>query len=220
MADEQTMNSIPRSTPTGTVGGEAAAVAVGSAAAVAAIVGLAGVLPQLLAQISVIVVGVALVATQGTAPTAAVAGLSAEERREMARLPVSGGVTIESVGGMMAAILGLLSLLGVAGPTLLAIGVIIIGAVEIASGRAIGRVTQAIIEASDASARVKSLARESAGGSAGAVLFIGMGGVVLGILALVVTPASTPLVLAAALALGLGALLEAGARTQQASAIA
>lgn len=219
MADEQTMRTIPRSAPAGGVGGEAAAVAVGSAAAVVAIVGLAGVLPQLLAEISVIVVGVALIAAQGTAATRYGAGLSAEERREMASLPVSGGITTEFVGGMVAAVLGLLSLLGVAGPTLLAIGVILLGAVEIASGRAIGRITQTMIEASDASPRVKSLARESAGGSVGAVMFIGMGGVALGILALVLTSASQPLILAAALALGLGALVEASARTEQASAI-
>lgn len=219
MADEQTMKTIPRSAPTGGVGGEAAAVAIGSAAAVVAIVGLAGVLPQLLAQIGVIVVGLALVAAQGNAATRHGAGLTAEERRQIAELPVTGGITTEFVGGMVASVLGLLSLLGVAAPSLLAIGVIILGAVEIAGGQAIGRITQTMIEASDASPRVKALARESAGGSVGAVMFIGMGGVALGILALVITSASLPLVLAATLALGLGALLEASSRTEHASAI-
>ncbi|HKI56677.1 MAG TPA: hypothetical protein VKB31_05945 [Trueperaceae bacterium] len=218
MADEQTMKSIPRSAPTGGVGGEAAAATVGSAGAVVAIIGLAGVLPHLLAQIGVIVVGAALIAAQGTAVSRYGAGLSADERRQLGALPVSGGVTTEFVGGLTAALLGLLALLGVAGPSLLAIGVIILGAVEIASGRSIGRISQIMIEASDASPRVKTLARESAGGSLGAVLFIGMGGVALGILALVVTSASLPLVLVATLALGLGALLDAAARAEHASA--
>lgn len=217
MADEQTMRSMPRSTPTPGIGNEAAAT-VGAAGAVLAIVGLAGVLPQLLAQIGVILVGASFVAAQGSASGRFAGTLTREEQAQLRTLPVGGGVTGEFVGGMTAAVLGLLSLLGVAQPTLLAIAVILLGAVEIGSGRSVGRLTAMMIEASGADARVKAVAREAAGASLGAVLFIGMGAVALGILALVIAPTSLSLVLAATLALGLGTLLAASTRAEHATA--
>lgn len=216
MADEQTMRTLPRSTPTPGIGNEAVAT-VGAAGAVLAIVGLAGVLPQLLAQIGVILVGASFVAAQGSAAGRYAGSLSREERDQLRTLPIGGAVTSEFVGGMTAAVLGLLSLLGVAQTPLLAIAVILLGAVEIASGRNLGRMNALAIEASDVEERVKLVARESASASLGAVLFIGMGGLALGILGIVITQASLPLVLAAILALGLGTLLASATRAEHAT---
>lgn len=213
MADEQAMTrNIERSATPG-IGAEAAAT-IGAAGAILAIVGLAGVLPQILADIGVILVGASYVTAQGSAAQRYELSLSAEERSQLHRLPLGGAVTGEFVGGMAAATLGLLSLLGVAQIPLLAIAVILLGAVEISSGRSLGRVTGMMIESADVEPRVKAVAREASGASLGAVFLIGMGGVALGILALVVTTSTLPLVLAATLALGLGTLLEAASRSE------
>ncbi|MEJ2665574.1 MAG: hypothetical protein P8Z81_00475 [Deinococcales bacterium] len=217
MADEQTMASVSRTTSMPGIGNEAVAT-VGSAGAVLAIVGLAGVLPHLLAQIGVIVVGASFVAVQGSAAARYGAALPREERSQLHALPIGGAVTSEFVGGMTAALLGLLSLLGVAPLMLLAIAVILLGAVEIATSRSTGRVTHMLIEAADVSPRVKVLALESAGASLGAVLFIGIGAVALGILAIVLSTSTLPLVLAATLALGLGILIETATRSEHAMA--
>jgi hypothetical protein len=191
------------------IGSEAVAT-VGSAGAVPAIVGLAGALPHLLAQVGVIVVGASFVAVQGSAAARYGAALSREERSQLHALPTGAAVTSEFVGGMTAALLGLLSLLGVAPLLLLAIAVILLGAVEIATGRSIGRITHMLIEAADVSPRVKALALESAGASPGAVLLIGMGAVALGMLAIVLSTST--------LALGLGILIETATRSEHATA--
>lgn len=217
MADEQTMTPVTRSTPAPGIGSEAVAT-VGSAAAVLAIVGLAGVLPQLLAQIGVIVVGASFVAAQGSAAARYGAALSREERAQLHALPIDGAVTTEFIGGVTAALLGLLSLLGVASVGLLAVAVIVLGAVAIMSSRSIGRVTRMLIEAADVNPRVKVLALESAGASTGAVLFIGMGAVALGILAIVLSTSTLQLVLVATLALGLGVLLATASRSEHVTA--
>lgn len=212
MADEHTMGTIPRETAMPGIGQEAVAT-VGAAGAVLAIVGLAGVLPQLLAEVGVILVGASFVASQGSAARY-LAALTGEERAQLRALPSGGAVTGEFVGGLSAALLGLLSLLGVAQPTLLAVAVILLGAVEIASGRSMGRVHGMMIEMANASPRVKAVARESAGASLGSVTFVGMGGVALGILALVIGSASLALVLVAVLALGLGTLFATATRAE------
>ncbi|MEJ2292562.1 MAG: hypothetical protein P8Y05_12725 [Deinococcales bacterium] len=213
MADEQAMTRSIQRSATPRIGNEAVAT-VGAAGSVVAIVGLAGVLPQLLAEIAVILVGAAYVAAQGSAVARFQLSLSEEERRQLHRLPVGGAVTGEFVGGMAAALLGLLALLNVAQMPLLAIAVILLGAVQIASGRSLNRISALMIETSDADPRVKAVAREAAGASLGAVLLIGMGAVTLGILALVLHVATLSLVLAAGIALGLGTLFEAASRSE------
>jgi hypothetical protein len=217
MADEQAMTRDIQRSATPRIGNEAVAT-VGAAGSVVAIVGLAGVMPLLLAEIAVILVGAAYVAAQGSAVARYQLSLSEEERKQLHALPVGGAVTSEFVGGLAAAMLGLLALLNVAQMPLLAIAVILLGAVQIASGRSLNRLSAMVIEASDADPRVKAVAREAAGSSMGAVLLIGMGAVTLGILALVLHVATLSLVLAAGIALGLGTLFEAASRSEHAPA--
>lgn len=212
MADERTpitTNMQRRAVPD--VGTEAAA-AIGAAAAVLGILGLAGVLPMILAEVAVILVGASYVGAQGTGAARYEPALSESERLQLRTLPLTGAVGGEFVGGVAAALLGLLALLGVASGPVLAIAVILLGAVAIMNGRSHERVTAFMIETSDASPRVKAIAREASSTSMGALLLVGMGAVALGILALVITSSTVPLVLVASLALGFGILLESANR--------
>lgn len=197
------------------LGGEATLV-VGAAAAVLSILGLAGLLPSILAEVAVILVGAAFLAGTGGASGRAGGLLTQDEREQLRALPIGGAVTTEFVGGLAAAVLGLLALLGVASATLVAVSVIMLGAVAILSSRTRERMAALAIEASAASAHVKALAREASAGSMGAGLLVGMGAITLGILALVTFPA-TSLVLVATLALGVAVLLGTGARGARAS---
>lgn len=217
MADEHAMTtSLHRAAVPG-IGAEVSAT-IGAAGAILAIVGLAGILPQLLADVGVILVGAAHVTGQGSAAGRYELALTSQERQQLRGLPLGGSVTGEFVGGMAAALLGLLSLLGIAQTPLLAIAVILLGAVEISSGRSLARLTTMMIEAANVEPRVKAVAREASGASMGAVFLIGMGGVALGILAIVITPSTLSLVLAGTLALGLGTLLEAASRSEHLAA--
>ncbi|MEJ2668513.1 MAG: hypothetical protein P8Z81_15690 [Deinococcales bacterium] len=190
-----------------------AAIAVGAAAAVLGILGLAGVLPAVLAEVAVVLVGASFIAAQGNAAGRYEPALSTAERQQLRALPLAGDVTSEFVGGLAGALMGLLALLGVASTSLLAIAIIVLGAVAIMSGRSHDRVAAMLIETTDASPRVKAIAREAAGASTGALLLIGMGAVALGILALVITTNGLSLVLVASLGLGFGVLLEAASRS-------
>lgn len=217
MADEQVpISSMRRDTVTG-IGTEAVA-AVGAAAAVLGILGLAGVLPAVLAEVAVVLVGASFIAAHGNAAGRYEPALTPAERQELHTLPLAGGVTTEFVGGLAGAVMGLLALLGVASTPLLAIAVIVLGAVAIMSGRSHDRMSALVIETADVSPRVKTIAREASSASLGALMLIGMGAAALGILALVITTNALSLVLVASLGLGFGILLEAATRSARTAA--
>ncbi len=145
-----------------------------------AIVGLAGVFPSTMAAIATIVLGAAILLEGGSYGASQVVRTGTTEM-QTAR---SGGISADLLGGIAGIVLGILALLGVDALTLLSVALLVFGA--------------SFLLSSFSAAEVNPMA------SGGGVL-IGLGAVVLGILA-VVGQASLTLVLVGLLALGVHAL--------------
>ena len=163
--------------PTPAVPVAAAGPAVGSLAGLAgvvlAVLGLVGMLPEFMAAIAAICVGVALISEGGA--------IQAQFARVIGR--GGGGMSTGTLGGGAGIVLGVLALLGLAAPTLLAVSVIVFGAAMLVSSAAAARLHEASAAAGF----------ESHGG---AHTLVGLSAVVLGILALLaVGGAGAPLTL-------------------------
>ncbi|HLH47970.1 MAG TPA: hypothetical protein VKV96_01405, partial [Roseiarcus sp.] len=106
--------------------GEAAG---GVAVVVLAILGLANVAPLTLVSVAVIVVGAALL-MQAAAQSAEFARMvTATDTGEFTVADLAGGVTVEYLTGSAGIVLGILALLGIASVTLVAVALIVFGAV-------------------------------------------------------------------------------------------
>ncbi len=156
--------------------------AIGAIAAIAlAIVGLAGVFSNTMAAIATIVIGASILSEAGAFGAtywnrAGVTGVTSSES--------SGGMGADMLGGVAGIVLGILALLGVAQGTLLSVAVLVFGATFLLSSVANSNV--------------------NAFNSGGQVL-VGLGGIVLGILAVIGLDPMT-LVLVGLLSLGVAAL--------------
>ena len=171
---------------------------------VLAILGLAGVLPLYMMSVSCLVLGAALL-FEGATVAARLRRLLqdlAEERSE--RVEVSGGIAAEAIAGICGIVLGILALLMPAQITLVSIAAIVFGAgMVFGAARPLQRmhyyqgssVPQAMIESA-----TRDLARVSSGGQ----LMVGVGAVVLGVLALL---GMSPLTLNLVAMLGVGGAL-------------
>jgi hypothetical protein len=164
--------------------------AVGAIATMAlAIIGLAGILSPSMAAIATIVLGASLVIEGGSfgAAQASAAAGTEFEARD---------TSAAFLGGVAGIVLGILALLGLAQMTLLAVAIIALGASFLLSGFGQG---------------------SAFGAGAGGHALVGLGAVVLGILA-VVGLSPLVLILAALLALGAGALFSGSAQGTRAVA--
>lgn len=162
-------------------------------------------MPVSLASVAAIAAGAGLIAAGGAiaAQYERVLGAAGNETNAV-RHGMAGGLGMETVAGAAAIMLGILSLLGMNSMTLLAVVAIAIGA--------------GLLMASGSMARLESLIRWEYGrtsgarttdaiyASAGSEVIVGLGSVVLGILALVGIDPIT-LVLAAILSIGASLLL-------------
>lgn len=159
----------------------------GIGAIVLGILGLAGIVSQTLAAIGVIVVGAALLA-EGTSILSKYSKLSEASDASgswTGQSELGGGVSLEFIGGMGVVVLGILALLSIAPMTLLAIGVIAYGATLILSAGTMSRLNSMEALRYNTAASHQTLARDAVMGSTAIQMLVGVGGVVLGILALV-----------------------------------
>jgi hypothetical protein len=178
----------------------------GIAAIILAILGLLGLVDETLASIGVIVLGAAML-FEGTAILSRYSRLT---RYAGGGSELTGGVTLEFIGGLSVLVLGVLALLTIATMTLLSIGVIAYGVTLILSAGTMTRLNA--IESSNQpyESHQSHLMCEAVMGSTALQMLAGIGGVVLGILALIGIHGLT-LILIAILGLGAAILLAGSA---------
>jgi len=177
----------------------------GAAAIVLGILGLLGILPISLASVAAIAVGAGLIAAGGT-----IAGryervlLGAGTEPTATRREIAGGLGMEAVAGAAAIVLGILALLGKDSMTLLAVAAIAVGAGLLMASGSMARLESLIRW--EFGRNAESRANEMIYASAGSEVIVGVGAIVLGILALVGFDPVT-LTLVAILSIGASLLL-------------
>jgi hypothetical protein len=182
------------------VGGSAVEVLLAIGAVVLSILGLAGAIPVPLASIAVIATGASLL-FEGLALGASAEG--AHEPRE--RHAMMGGVGAESVAGLGAIALGILSLIGIDPMILLPISAILLGAGLLLSAAAPVETEEPL-----RTTKTEARERESMLAATGVHSLVGVGAVVLGILGVLgISPLTMTLV--TTLAIGGGLLLSGAA---------
>ena len=161
----------------------------GAAAIVLSILGLLHIEPTLMASIATIVVGASLLIAGGF--LALRFARYAEKRAPHATPAVGGGMAMESLGGAVGVVLGILSLVGAGATTLLPVATIVFGG--------------SLLVASGAAARFDAAYGAGAAAEwldvAGPSMLIALGGIVLGIVGLA---GVSPLILSLAAMLSYG----------------
>jgi hypothetical protein len=165
----------------------------GGGAVVLAILGLIGLLPQTLGAIAFIAAGLALLlgGASVAARIAEVAGAA------LGRQTVARGMELVALAGTGAIALGILALVGVVPMTLLAVAALVLGVGLLAQSAAVYRLEATLQFRAPAGVRVDQFVRTSSGTDA----VLGLGAIVLGILALA-GPSALSLCLVAAVAVG------------------
>ncbi len=178
----------------------------GIGAVVLGILGLVGIVSQTLAAIGVIVVGAALLAEGASilSKYSRLAEGSGTSNSWTGQTELGGGVSLEFIGGTGVVVLGILALLSLAPITLMAIGVIAYGATLILSAGTMSRLNSMEATRYNTAGTHQTLARDAVMGSTAIQMLIGVGGVVLGILALV---SINPLTLILVSLLGFGSAI-------------
>lgn len=184
-------------------GGSTAEAVVGAAAVVLAILGLANIWPGYMAGIATIAVGAALLFEGG-----AIASRYRDLVRRTGATEVGGGVSAEILGGAAGIALGILSLMNVMPATLTPIAIIIFGGALLIGSAATSRLNA--LSSWRMSERARDVTREAIEMASGTEVLVGIGAVVLGILALLGMAPRT-LVLIALLALGATVLFSGSA---------
>lgn len=175
-------------------GGSVTEAVAGVGAIVLSILGLAGVLPLSFAAISALALGAAILLEGG----AIGARLFEREGELKEPVEVSGGMSAEAFAGIGAIVLGILALVGVAPVLLLAVSAIVLGAGLLGGAVAQERLSRG------------SDLRETMSYASGGHVLVGIGAIVLGILALVGVDPLT-LVLIAMLAIGTAVMFSGAA---------
>jgi len=178
----------------------------GIAAIVLAILGLLSLVAQTLASIGVIVIGLAML-FEGTAILSRYGRLS---RISGGSANLTGGVTLEFLGGLGVLVLGILALLTIAPMRLLSIGVIAYGVTLLLSAGTMARLNSIDAFNEPGERHQAHLMSEAVMGSTALEMLAGVGGIVLGILALIGIHALT-LILIAILGFGAAILLAGSA---------
>jgi hypothetical protein len=172
---------------TGSLLGEAAgrsiAEAIGAIATVIlAVIGLAGILPNLLAAIATIVIGAGIL-VEGWAMGSSYRQSSLGGTAAGRVAGLNGALTAEFLGGMAGIVLGILGLFRMLPDTLLAVALLVYGATLLLSSMA---TSQASWHSSVlAQGGVKTVTLEGSPATHSGQLLVGLGAVVLGILAVI-----------------------------------
>jgi len=180
----------------------------GIAAIVLGILGLAGVAAQTLAAVGVVVIGAALLA-EGSAILARYVNYAEERGATSEAAEMSGSVFLEFLGGIAVIVLGIVALLGLAPITLLCVSVIAYGGTLILGGGLLAVMTGSSGREND---RGDQVSRVAVAETRSVEVLIGIGGVALGIIALVGINPMT-LVLVSIIAYGAAILLTGSAIT-------
>ncbi len=201
-----------RGTLEAATGGAGAEVVRGIGAVVLSIVGLANVVPELMVSIAGIVIGAAFV-LEGAVIAAEYSRLLSTADASAQRSSEVGGLTIEMLAGLVGIVLGVLSIIGIDPPVLMACSAIVFGSALVLSSGAIARLNDFKTQATPAGAALppaQTVVQEAMAAAAGAQVFTGLAAIVLGILALVnISPPTLTLV--ALLAVGATILLRGSA---------
>lgn len=179
---------------------------VGAASGTIAIIGLFGLYPVVMLSVAAIGAGAALLLQGGAVAGRLPALLDEAEENRMESSELGGGMVAEFLGGSTGVVLGILSLMSVGPRILLPAAVIVLGITLLLSSGISARMNSVVIHRSEESDHLREVGRQSVEAAAGAQMLIGIGALVLGIVALSgVNP--VPLSLAAMLGLGVSDLL-------------
>jgi hypothetical protein len=182
----------------------------GLAGVVLGILGLAGVDPALMASIAALAIGAALLSESG-ALAGRYSSLLADMPGAYASQELGTGMTAELIGGATGVALGILAILGVAPTVLLSVAALVFGASLLVGSAATARMNDLRFAAGEGlDERTRRIMHEAVSGATGAQVMVGLGGIALGILALVGL-ATLSLVLVAMLAVGVSILLTGSA---------
>jgi hypothetical protein len=190
-------------------GGSLAEALGGGGAVLLAILGLAGILPGYMACVATIAIGVAFLA-QGSAAAARWSRIldQTDGSPSSYASELGGVISAELFGGGVGLVLGVLALLGVMPGVLIPVALLVFGgALLIGSG---GTVELGSMPGPGAYERFGRVTREASIAASGTQVLVGVGGIVLGILALV-GPDPLTLSLIGLLAIGASILLSGSA---------
>jgi hypothetical protein len=192
------------------IGGSGVEAIAGIGGVVLTIIGLAHVFPEALLAIAGIAVGAGLLFEGGA--------IAAEHKKLLARiapdklqhLNVDMGMSVELIGGLTAVVLGILSILALDPKILMPAAAIVVGTALILSSATTQRFNALRMAAEDIEGTALHIAREVVNASSMTQVLVGMGAVVLGILALIGID-SVVLTLVAFLAIGASLALSGSA---------
>jgi len=157
----------------------------GAGACVLAIVGLSGLLPGYLAAIATVAAGAALFLEGGAILSRYSQLLRETMEHHGSTAAFEGGMSAESVGGLAVVALGILALVGVAPLMLMSIALIVLGGALLFGSATTSRLNALRISTGLSVPETHPIAREAVSAAAGAQVLIGIGVIVLGILAVV-----------------------------------
>lgn len=184
----------------------------GIAAIVLAIIGLAGMIPGMLLAIATIVLGVSLLLSGGSIAARYRTIESEVAESELETMEIGTGVTTEFAGGLAGIVLGILALIGLVPMVLIPCAIIVFGATFVLSSGLTNRLSALENYVPGGTSMSRRLSREAVEASSGVQVLVGLGGITLGILALI---GFAPMVLSlvAILALAVGGSLSSVALT-------
>jgi len=164
--------------------GAAAEGLFGGAAFILALIGLGGILPEVMLPVASIAMGLALLFEGGAVATRYYKLLAGTSEGTVDRADFGMGLTSEFLGGLAGVVLGILSLLNIYPTTLMPVAVIIFGSVLMLGSVTEIRLSALESERFEESSRLRTIGHEAVTASAGAEFLLGLGGTVLGIVAL------------------------------------
>lgn len=171
----------------------------GAGALALAILALIGVIPNVLAPIAAIAAGVALL-TGGGAIAARALSFAQRGQRQQVRRQILGGLGMEAFTGAAGAVLGLLALLGISPMTLLPVAGIVLGTSLLMASGALTRL-EGLFNSMTAESEHETSHR-TLYLATGSDFLVGIGAIVLGILALA---GYSPMVLSLVALISIGA---------------
>lgn len=180
----------------------------GVAAVILSILGLANIAPASMMAVAAIVLGGALFLQGGLVAAEYNEILSKFEGGPYAEF--GGGLGAEVLAGISGIVLGILALFGLEAQTLMSTAAIVLGGGLVLSSGIASRLNSVKIEISRGPAEAKSAAHEAVTGASFTQIFVGLGSVILGVLALLAI-APEIMILVALLALGASTALSGGA---------
>lgn len=206
-----TVNEIGRTIERSIISGSSVEAIAGAAAVVLAILGLAAIEPAFMLTVATIALGAALVAEAvGVSAEYARVLSRSSDRSSLHRLELGGGMGMQFAGGSAAIVLGILGLIGLVPTTLIAIAAIVLGVALAANSGVMVRLNALRAEPAGNHEMARRVAYEAMNAVSGTEVLVGLGAIVLGILALIGL-ASQTLELVAVLALGAAVVMTGSA---------